>query len=501
MRKLLFVMIFVGFTLVNLRAENLDINALKKAYHWRDEEIAFGPITIEQAKQAIIAWSGRQNLAIDLAPYDDYIWDDESASWSRSSTTPLGIEGITVPYRYFPLMFRRYYVFKVNDPNPDGKYNGYISVDSWTGRVVGIDKGNLPEHEVLYLKEHRESVSDMISPQQAISLAHKYLSDYFPQIFQIVSTGYWGIDDPSLTSDKTTWLFFSPWIHVGYDKFPSEIGDVDIHIDVCLDCYAGKLARIDCREYDVAEISLKPDISKEEALEIALSFLYGLGAEHLELMRLAEGTIFREYPNGRQRVAYEVWFDNTKAREDAPREVIRLLGSAHIPHRIWVRVDIHTGEILHVEDVKLMCMRTKIFKHPHLFLNGEEKDVRVLLKNGEAFISIDDLKKIGVLVQLKGKGYVLRYGKENVSIEKEVQKINGSLYLNVQALNKLRRLKAIYSKTLKTIDIWTVQEKALKDAKELLKDKRFRLLNFLLGSGLISSAFSYLGWKLKQNLS
>jgi hypothetical protein len=126
-------------------------------------------------------------LLITLAPYDDPEWSDSSGSTTASK---MAIEGVTVDYPFYPSYYRTNYIFKVDDPNLDKKYSGYIAVDSWTARVVSITKEILAEVlQMILAGERCYDVSKMISPQQAMTLARQYLQDYFPDIAPIVPKG------------------------------------------------------------------------------------------------------------------------------------------------------------------------------------------------------------------------------------------------------------------------------------------------------------------------
>jgi len=73
-----------------------------------------GPVSVERAKQIIKNWAGRKNLAINLEGssegYPGSVW------WNSQC-----------------------YSFRVEDPNPDHKYTGFVYVDSFKGVVVGIE--------------------------------------------------------------------------------------------------------------------------------------------------------------------------------------------------------------------------------------------------------------------------------------------------------------------------------------------------------------------------
>jgi hypothetical protein len=499
MKRIFYTMFSLLLSLTILYAETLDIGALKQAQHWRDQEIAFGSLTLEQAKQSIINWAGRTNLIINLLPYDNGGW----SMWDRELLPPVeGIEGVTVPYGYYPVFHRTKYVFTVDDPNPDKKYSGIIAVDSWTGRVMGIYKGVPPESVELYNKMGSENITYMITPQQAISLASQYLTDYFPQIAPILSNQSPFLN-PLPTSDDKSWTFFSPGITITWDKIANDIGDIQVWVDLVLDSYTGKLMKIGIVKYDTAEISFQPTISEEEALQSALSFLYGLGAEHLEVEEVTRSLIFRPSPGSPQRIVYWIYFENTKARDDAPEGVKKLLG-VYVPHKVWVTVDINTGEILGVMDRKVLCggWEWEKFKSPRIYFNGREEKAKMITKGKDAFVSIDSLKKIGFALALKKGKYRLSFKGKSIDLkQEEVIKENGALLLNVRALNKLDNIKVVYSEKLKTIDIWTVNEKAVNGAKELLRNKKFGLLNLLLCGLLNINALSYMGWKLKRYLA
>jgi len=502
MRKLVSLLLSFGFAITLLRAETLDVNALKQAQRWSDEQIAFGPLSIETAKQAIINWAGRQNLVIDLAPYEDIEWD---TFLIHSTISRLGVEGITIPYGYdyseTSCFFKTNYVFKVQDPNPDRKYSGYVYVDSWTGRITGINRVELISTDfVRTVKEKGMNVKDMISPQQAKTLAPQYLADYFPQVAQIVSNKLEMVD-PLPTPDGQSWTMFDPHICVGFANIPQATGEPIVWVSIGLDCFTGQLETIDCGYYDVLEVSLQPDVSEETAVETALSFLYGLGAEHLEIERVGISLPFRESPNGRQRIAYDIFLGNTMARDDAPLEVKRLLGDYYFPHKLFVRVDIHTGEVLLVADRKAMCARAEHPSNPKLFIDGREQKAKILCKDDYAGILAEDLKKLGFSLGSKNGKAMLRWKGEVIPLEEnKILKENGGTYINVEALNKFKGLKVIYAKRLKTIDILKLNDKAWQKGKKLLKERKARIFNPIIGSGLMLCSISYLGLKFLRIL-
>lgn len=500
MRKFFVILFYIGFIGITLSSEALDINALKKEQHWFDEQIAFGPLPIESAKKAIINWAGRQNLSINLLPYDDPEWTIFPES---TTSAPLGIEGITVPYGRFPSFPNHYfltnYAFWIKDPNPDKKYSGYVFVDSWSGRIVAIKKF-IRRSSILALLENRTSISDMISPQRAKALAYQYLSDYFPQIAQIAFNKP-PQSSPPTTSDESSWEWFEYKIGFISTQVAQNVSDYFVSIYVNLDCYTGELIGIYCRYYDVMEVSPHPYISEETALETALSFLYGLGAEHIELERVDKSFPLRESPNGRQRVAYDILLKNTSAREDAPLEIKRLLGDINFPHKLLVRMDIHTGEILAGLDTKVLAMRTEFFESPHLYFNARERKAEILTIGKDAFILANDIKELGFSLQKSRGRYVLNWGQENVMLEEKKIKSEGrKMYISISALNKLKRVKAIYSNKLKTIDMWTINEKAQKDSKKLLMNKKLGMLNLVTSCGLALASLGYLGVKLLKFL-
>jgi hypothetical protein len=135
-----------------------------------------------------------------------------------------------------------------------------------------------------------------------------------------------------------------------------------------------------------------------------LSFLYELGTEHLEIATVngmhmtSDGSIFRIAPNGEQRAADVVYLTNTWARDDAPPGVKLLLGLRSYPHfLIFVGIDIHSGEVLWVEDRKIDTPFTKQSNRGGkevsspatsglIFFNGKSTNAETLKKNGELFI-------------------------------------------------------------------------------------------------------------------
>jgi len=144
--------------------------ALASQYDWDFQywgqimQFAMGPITLEQAKAAIINWSGRENLIIKLCPI--YSWEKP---WGRAPSGGLKPNGDLLTN------YTTMYAFSVEDPNPDGKYSGTIYVDSWSGMVMEIFKS------FGQVRDNR-NIANMLTPQQAINQAKEIVLSYFPNV-------------------------------------------------------------------------------------------------------------------------------------------------------------------------------------------------------------------------------------------------------------------------------------------------------------------------------
>lgn len=255
-------------------------------------KFAIGPVTVEQAKQAIINWSGRQNLNIELLPL--YAWG--KTFMGRIPNFGISPSSITLPIAQYTTQ----YAFSVQDPNPDGKYTGTVLVDSYTGQIQELLKG---------LSELREdqNIANMLSPQQAMEKARQWVASYFPNI-PIASMSV-DFVFPPLSEDGSTWENYDDYVTFGFFNRTSTPDGETVElllqsVIVMLDSNSGELLNMRVC-YEPLEISPTPSLTKEEIAQIVASYLYGLGAQVVYIRDIGgprRWYVAREEPYGQQRL-------------------------------------------------------------------------------------------------------------------------------------------------------------------------------------------------------
>ncbi|MBC7328073.1 hypothetical protein H5T87_08160 [bacterium] len=386
-----------------------------------------GPVTMEQAKQAIVNWAGRQNLEINFEGHNPH----PGCYW----------------YEF------QCYKFSVYDPNPDGKYSGYISVDSFSGAVVEIERPYC-----MNLKPDEE-ITSMISPMQAITIAKEAAKSYFPNVpiesFEMAI-------DPDIINNGAAWSEHRRRIFVYFENAIYTPSGEKVWIDVqgvtvVLNSETGEWWAISCA-YEPIEISPIPNISQEEAIQSAISFLYALGAEYVELEDVEE-----------------VW---SLAREEGggPQKVVKGIELHQYPGvygtyegcGAWIKVDGHTGEVLrwtfswggfYPEKKKFLT----------LLFNGKEYKwkQKPIVKSEGIYISSDDVKMMGFKVAKSGKNYLISYKKGKATIGgKDVIQVKGKLFIKSSALEKLKGIKVKHLKEFNILNIWVMNEKSYQQGKK-----------------------------------
>jgi hypothetical protein len=429
-------------------------------------EYIIGPVSVEQAKQAIIQWSGRTNLDIQYMPPDNsrnkYLW--ETPIPGASYKLHLGIQGIHYPHGRDPEIEEKiWYPFTVTDPNPDKKYEGIVYVDSFTGEVTGIMK-TTPD-----VKEG--TVDDMIPPRQAIERAKEIVSAYFPNIPLSSFEGIWS--DPKITPNGSWEEYcFSIAIRL-YNRVLTPNGkEIEIscqEVVVEMDSQTGELYRVGAT-YEPLEINPMPTLSEEEATQAIISYLYGLGATNVEVkVDIGGGFVDRIFPNGPQVVAYggPICF------------VEKPSGAANIPAGLYVfTINANTGEVL--TGLGLIAMGAPLpTKHKpanlSVLFNGKEAKVKPLINNGIIYLRVADLKGIGFEVLNKKDGFLISYKKQGANFGgKEVLRKGKETFIRGESLRKIKGIMTSYWDKGKKFHIWVINEKAYRrgqlDKARLEKD-------------------------------
>lgn len=424
---------------------------------------SIGPVTVEQAKQAIINWAGRQNLQIELEPPRYWMWPEEG----RGPASGIGAEVSNSLGEYIS-----WYRFGVDDPNPDQKYRGSVYVDSYTGEVKGIFKG-------FGVVRENGTIADMLPPQQALNLAKQLIASYFPN-FPIGSAEIYFISPNLITPDGSTLeeysddlLFSSSWEEYSDDilfgfwvtlTIPSGekviVGVQSAHI--IIDSCTGELLEIVCC-YEPLEVSPIPSLSREELFQAVASFFYGLGAQEVVIPDTgAMWRIMRPEPYEPQRLCFH--------------KLIYIAGVPNLPDDIYdCWVDAHTGEVFHAGPFGHLVGGPTVpsSKTPTsftLFFNGMKKELKSkpIFKDGKPYISLEDVKSWGFKLEKRGKGLTISYkGKKANLAKKELLKEGKRMYLKAEALGKMKGVIYRYIKDRNEVHILIVNEKAFQKGQEM----------------------------------
>ncbi len=413
------------------------------------KKFAIGPVTPEQAKQALINWAGRQNLKIELAPI--YYWREPAGVRIHPGLEP---GGSIVP------VYISWYAFGVQDPNPDNKYSGTVYVDSYTGKVMEINRG---------FGEIRQdkNVANMLPPQQALNLAKKAVLSYFPNI-PIDSFTADFIPPPELTADGSSWEEYDDEVCVSFhNRFITPDGEnVDIYIQrasVYMDSNTGEPLEVNAC-YEPLEISPIPTLSKEQIAQCVVSYFLGLGAEVVYIAEIGNGwSLEREEPNGIQRLYTLVMFQAIPS-PDAPPEVKNLLENLNC-----CAVDGHTGQVF--SGMLILPLGSPISNKPRkgdieVFFNGQRVGLSfpVIQDKEDLYISFEDVKKMGFKLRPSGGKYIIYHkaNKKNIAKidEAELFEKEGEKYIKGKALSKLKGVITHYAKDTDDFHIAIVNEKA-----------------------------------------
>jgi hypothetical protein len=467
---------------------------------------SIGPVSIIQAEEAIKNWAGRQNLTITLEPVHE--WEPHpgrcahGVSWIGETVVPQLIQC---------------YAFSVSDPNSDGKYNGMVYVDSYTGEIVKFTTGR--QFEV----EWQGDTSQMLPPNTIVNLADNYVNSYFPNIplneFQRsvfysseeqLSEESWTMKSYNLNEGQS-WQAFSPLIHVGYSKSLTTAEGEKIFVDfqkifVTIDSITGRLCEIIC-VYEPIQVATQPTISSEEAAEIVLSHFYGLGYQNVSFPQSefsqAGWSIKCEAPNGPQRLSrcfeVEVWTND-------------------MPQMFLVEVDGHSGEIWAGDasmgaPVSKEEYARKVYKgYLVVVFNGRVMKPlhEPFIQRDQLFISLEDLKAMGFKLSKRTSGYIISFKGGIITLTgRDVVRREGREYIKADKLKGIKNIMVEYDKILRRINIWCKNEKAYKSAQEIAKKtggtahsapqsqrKKSERIPIILSGGLSFSAICYLFWRL-----
>ncbi len=459
-----------------------------------EDEYAIGPITKEQAKQAIINWAGRTNLNIVEVPQEEIFTSDAEPIGKCAAG---GLKGI------HPTAHGAYatcYAFDVGDPNPDHKYSLFVYVDSYSGAIARVYKGE---------REVREgTIADMLPPQQAINLARQLVASYFPNIpvysFEGVETS------PKITSDGS-WEEYDFGIDIWlYNRVQTPAGEeVELCIQevfVAIDAWTGRVDHIDVT-YEPLEINPVPTLTMEEAIQSLISYLYGLGADYVEIIDVRDKWfIARESPNGPQRLFMIV---NCFVTEP--------LDSNIFPSNfLTCGVDGYTGEIVWGNFVFWsgfpLPEREKKATSPSLFFDGREKKAKPILKGKKIYLNIEDIKQLGFKVEKTEDGYAVSYKEEKATFgADELLKQGSEVFIEGGSLSKLKGVMTYYIEETKQFHIWIKNEKAyqrgVEDRQKLGKGKslpksppspqkgKVKPSSGVIGGTLFLSLIGYALWK------
>jgi hypothetical protein len=396
-----------------------------------------GPVSVERAKQIIKNWAGRKNLAINLEGssegYPGSVW------WNSQC-----------------------YSFRVEDPNPDHKYTGFVYVDSFKGVVVGIEGFRIPPKAKRLIKPAKKS---MISPDEAIKSAKIAIKSYFPN----VPIDSFSIDtSPSRINNGRKWKEKSDSIRVEFyntavSPFKERVWIQVQSASTLLDAETGECRFIFC-VYEPLEIPPLPRFNTEQAIDIAISFLNGMGAEFVEIEEAEKDWwLAREEGGGPQRIVKQITLHRYPSKDD-PGE-----GGGVI-----LLVDGRTGEICRW--ICSWCMWAPIERTTlTLYFKGSERKWKSqpIIKEKEIFISTDDIKAMGFKLERTKDGLILCYKKKRAEIPPDaLLKAKGKDYIKSSVLEKIKGIKAKYFAQFNILHIWEINELGYEQGiEELLKKK------------------------------
>lgn len=448
--------------------------------YWTEQGYKFsiGPVTPEQAKQAIINWAGRQNLEIQLAPI---------RRWKKPLIGRLPAYKISKLGPIIEPEFTSWYAFDVTDPNPDHKYTGTVYVDSYTGQVKGIVKGDT--------MRYKGTVSDMIPPQQAINLMREIAASYFPQVpIYSMELPFIELD---VTDDGSSWRCYEGEIELQFvertftpDGQPVWILTKSVWVGI--DSETGELLEIFCC-YEPLEISPIPSLTYDEMAQAVTSYLYGLGATYVEILDLGgsrEWWIEREEPYGPQRLHTDI------------RMYIEGIPSLYDGVYLGF-VDGHTGEIFHVSKAEIpvgMVPLGEISEKPSslsILFNGRKVKTTSppIIKKGKVYISVEDIKKMGFNLK-KEKKWQISYKNKRATVEDgEIMSKGKTKYILGTVLGRLEGVITRYNKNSNKFYILILNEKAFKKGREERLKLKGGVVNLYLAISLVFSSLSYAIWK------
>jgi hypothetical protein len=450
MKKYLCVVLLIIISVAKASQHDWDFEYWTQAGY----KFSIGPVTYEQAKQAIINWSGRQNLNIELLPI--YCWErprDRDPVFIIESSRSISSEYIS------------WYSFAVEDPNPDHKYSGIVYVDSYTGAVKGIELRNPTLHF--------GQIADMLTPEQAINLAREAASSYFPNV--PVNSLPLSFTLPSIDENGGTWKEYGETITVCFaNRFVTSQGEHvwldDVQaVDVEIDSLSGQPIEIDCY-YEPLEISPQPSLSKEELAQAAASYLYGLGATCVEIDDIGEfmgcWRITREEPYGQQRLLTSI--------------LVYIEGIPQLPAGRYLGfIDGHTGEIRNAilpipMGPTLLREKRKNWdnKKPAqlgIFFNGKRAKIFYppIVWNGKVYVSGVDLEKMGFHLKKEKGAYKIYLKSKFVTLKGlDVIRKGKLLYVLGEKIGGIKGVLTSFNKNRNKFYIVVLDEKAFSKGRE-----------------------------------
>jgi|YelNatPaOPRAMG01_1025707.scaffolds.fasta_scaffold25304_3 hypothetical protein len=465
MKKVIFTLILIfAFLQVWGEEHEWDMEYWNEQMHY-----AIGPLTAEEAKQAIISWSGRQNLQIELLPVYE---------WERPQRGRVPSEGLN-PMGHLTAYRTTLYSFFVRDPNPDKKYNGKVLVDSWTGAVKYLGKSFAPYRQ-------NKNIANMLTPQQAINRAREIALSYFPNVPVYTFSGV-KILYPNTTADGSSWKAYDDSIAVEfYNRALSPEGkEVWIGLQdvlVTIDSNTGNLLRIFCC-YEPIEVSPIPNLTQEQLAQAISSFFYGLGAELVEVNDFGgRWWLEREEPYGRQRV-YTLAYITAEPSPSLPQDLKQLISAIN---RCFV--DGQTGEVFYgISEGFVGGPPIPIFQpKPKLTLifNGQERKTKFPLRlwNGAVYISLEDIKALGFQVAKERDGYDISFGNK-ITKTKEIIKKEGREWVKGKTIGTLGGILVRHIPRHNVFSILILNESVFEMGKTYRKK---------LESAIIPSEFSFI---------